>query len=119
MRSISPLGVSPVVEDSLAHEIDAASRDQARAMRADGEAPETVDPEILARDALRELVGLGPFGPLLEDDQATEVHVPRADVVLALRDGQLALLDCLHERGSAGSRHHPSGPPVGRAGGTG
>src|SRR6202020_1469339 len=66
---------------------------QAKAMRDDGEAPETVDLEVLARDALRELVGLGPLGPLLEDDQADEIQVPRPDCILTVRDGQVSVVD--------------------------
>jgi pilus assembly protein CpaF len=84
---------SQAVDRAVAERIDAAAQEQAKAMRVDGEAPETVDLEALARDALRELVGLGPLGPLLEDSQADEIHVPRPDAVFAVRDGHLGAVD--------------------------
>jgi pilus assembly protein CpaF len=90
---LSPLASSPVVDDALAQRIDAVVHDQARAMRGEGEAPETVDLEQLALDAVRELVGLGPLGPLLEEGQADEIHVPRPDTVLAVRDGHTSLVE--------------------------
>jgi hypothetical protein len=60
---------APVVDEGLSQQIDRAVREQAKAMREEGEAPEGTDLELLARDALRELVGLGPIGPLLEDEE--------------------------------------------------
>ena len=62
-------------------------------MREEGEAPEGTDLELLARDALRELVGLGPIGPLLEDEETLEIHVARPDYVLAVKGGQPMLAD--------------------------
>jgi pilus assembly protein CpaF len=90
---LGPLKASAVVEDSLAHQIDLAVRAQAKAMRDEGEAPEGVDLELLSRDALRELVGLGPLGPLLEDEATQEIHVVRPDHVLALKNGVATLAD--------------------------
>jgi len=90
---LEPLRSSPVVEDALAEHIDRALREQAKAMREEGEAPEGVDLELLARDALRELVGLGCVGPLLEDEGIHEVHVARPDHVLAVRNGVAALAE--------------------------
>ena len=57
-------------------------------MRAEGEAPEGIDVELLARDATRELAGLGPLGALLDDDQAVAIHVARPDYVVVTRQGQ-------------------------------
>ncbi len=112
--------LAPQIDDALVERIDAAAREQAKAMRADREAPETVDLEALARDALRELVGMGPLGPLLEDDQADEIHVPRPDHVVAVRDGQIALVEPAFTSEEALSRvvarlAHQSGEPA-RAG---
>lgn len=73
--------------------IDRTARDQAKAMRAEGEAPEGIDVELLARDAVRELVGLGPLGALLLDDLAVEIHVARPDWVVVTRNGQQALAE--------------------------
>ncbi|MGD0524407.1 MAG: FHA domain-containing protein [Polyangiaceae bacterium] len=84
---------SPVVDEGLSQQIDRAVREQAKAMREEGEAPEGTDLELLARDALRELVGLGPIGPLLEDEETLEIHVARPDYVLAMKNGQPTLAD--------------------------
>jgi pilus assembly protein CpaF len=90
---LAPLKQSPVVDEALSQQIDRAVREQAKAMREEGEAPEGADLELLARDALRELVGLGPIGPLLEDEETLEIHVVRPDYVLAVRNGQPMLAD--------------------------
>ncbi len=90
---LAPLKQSPVVDEQLSAQLDRAVREQAKAMRDEGEAPEGIDLELLTRDALRELVGLGPVGPLLEDDEVTEIHVLRHDYVLAMRGGAPVLAD--------------------------
>jgi pilus assembly protein CpaF len=82
---LSPLKASPLVDDQLSHLIDRTVRDQVKVMKDEGEAPEGTDVEMLVRDALRELVGLGPIGPLLEDDEVSEIHCLRHDQVLTLR----------------------------------
>jgi pilus assembly protein CpaF len=84
---------SPVVADRAAQSIDRAVHEQAKAMWEEGEAPDGIDLELLARDAVRELIGLGPLVPLLEDDQVTEIHVVRPDCVLALRNGHTQLAE--------------------------
>jgi pilus assembly protein CpaF len=62
-------------------------------MRDEGETPEGVDVELLVRDAVRELVGLGPVGPLLEDDEVSEIQCVRQDQVLATKGGQVQLAE--------------------------
>jgi pilus assembly protein CpaF len=84
---LAPLKVSPIVDDALSQLIERAVRDNAKVMRAEGEASEGVDVELLVRDAMREFVGLGPVGPLLEDDAVTEIHCVRYDQVLVVRGG--------------------------------
>jgi pilus assembly protein CpaF len=91
--NLAPLDQSPVVDEPLSQQIERAVREQAKAMREEGEAPEGTDLDLLARDALRELVALGPIGPLLEDEETQEIHVARTDYVLALKGGQLTLAD--------------------------
>jgi pilus assembly protein CpaF len=86
---LTPLKVSPVVDEPLSRLINRTVREQAKLMREDGEAPEGTDLELLTRDALRELVDLGPVGPLLDDDEVTEIHCVRHDHVLAVRGGSL------------------------------
>jgi pilus assembly protein CpaF len=90
---LAPLKRAAAVEDGLAQQVDRAVREQAKAMRDEGEAPEGTDLETLARDAVRELVGLGPLGPLLEEEETTEVHVSRPDYVLVVKGTQLSLAD--------------------------
>lgn len=91
---LAPLDVgSPVVSASLSQQIDIAIRTHARAMQNEAEPPGAIDLEQLVDDALRELVGLGPIGPLLEDPNVEEVHVARPDCVLAVRKGQASLVD--------------------------
>jgi pilus assembly protein CpaF len=89
---LSPLRQSPTVSEQLAQQIDRAAREQADAMRDEGEAPQDVDLEVVVRDAHRELLGLGAFGPLLEDEEVTEIHCLRFDQVFAVR-GQTAQLE--------------------------
>src|SRR5262249_48593744 len=76
---LSVLRASPVVPDEVAQQIERAAREQAQAMRQEGEAPQEVDVDALARDAHRELAGLGVFGPLLEDEEVIEIHCLRFD----------------------------------------
>jgi pilus assembly protein CpaF len=90
---LAPLKHAAPVSEAVSQQLDRAVREQAKAMREEGEAPEGTDLELLARDALRELVGLGPIGPLLEDDETLEVHVTRPDYVLAVKNGQPTLAD--------------------------
>jgi pilus assembly protein CpaF len=90
---LGALARGPGVDDSLAQQIDRAVREQAKAMRSEGEAPDGVDLDALSRDAMREFVGLGPIGPLLEDDEVSEVQVLRPDSVVARRGGELASVD--------------------------
>jgi pilus assembly protein CpaF len=117
---LSSLASSPIVDEALTQHIDAVVHEQARAMRGEGEAPETVDLEQLALDAVRELVGLGPLGPLLEEGQADEIHVARPDTVLAVRDGHTTLVEPAFTSEEAlrrvlGRLVHQSGEPA-RAG---
>jgi pilus assembly protein CpaF len=101
---LGPLKASPTVDDALSHQIDRTAREQASSMRDEGEAPEGTDLEQLVRDALRELVGLGPIGPLLEDDEVSEIHCLRNDQVLATRGSTIALADASFTSDEALSR---------------
>jgi pilus assembly protein CpaF len=111
---------SPLIADGMSQAIERAVREQAKAMRQEGEAPDGIDLESLARDALRELVALGPIGPLLDDDETTEVHVVRPDYVLAMKNGQTTLAEPSFTSEEAFARviarlAHQSGDPL-RAG---
>jgi pilus assembly protein CpaF len=82
-----------IVDDDLAARLERTVREQAKAMCDGGQAAETIDLEQLSRDALRELLGLGSIGPLLADDDVTEIHVLRPDYVLVWRGGDAGLAD--------------------------
>jgi len=88
---VAALADSLVVGDEAAHSIERAVRQQAKDMREEGEVPEGIDLDLLAREALREFVGLGAVGPLIEDDTTTEIHVMRPDCVLTSKDGVTTL----------------------------
>ncbi len=113
---LSPLKASPLVDEQLSHLIDRTVRDQVKVMRDEGEAPEGADVEMLVRDAMRELVGLGPIGPLLEDDDVSEIHCLRHDQVLTVRAGVTTLADASFTSESALGRTiarlaHQTGEP--------
>ena len=88
---LAPLRQNVVVPDALASQIEKAARDQAAAMRDEGEAPQDIDLEAVARDAHRELVGIGPFTSLLDDEEVTEVHCVRFDQIFSVRGGTTVL----------------------------
>ena len=88
---LSQLRTSPNVPDALAAQIERAARDQANAMREEGDAPEGIDLDAVVRDAHRELVGLGAFGPLLEDEEVGEIHCVRFDQLFTVRGGSNAV----------------------------
>ncbi len=89
---LSPLERSAEVDVTLKEQIERAAREQARGMRSDGEAPEDLDLEQLAADAVRELVALGPIGPALEDEEVSEIHVARSDSMIVRRKGERIVL---------------------------
>jgi pilus assembly protein CpaF len=90
---LTPLKTSPLLDDAFSQLVERTVRDQAKVMRDEGETPDGTDVELLIRDALREFVALGPVGPLLDEDDVTEIHCVRHDQVLALRAGTLTLAD--------------------------
>ena len=90
---VAALTRSLVVGDEAAQSIERAVRQQASAMREEGEVPNGVDLELLGREALREFVGLGAVGPLIEDDATSEIHVLRPDCVLTTKDKVTTVAD--------------------------
>jgi pilus assembly protein CpaF len=84
---LTPLRMNAVVPDALVQQIERAARDQAKAMREEGEAPQDIDLDAVMRDAQRELVGLGALGPLLDDEEITEIHCVRYDQIFVVRAG--------------------------------
>jgi pilus assembly protein CpaF len=90
---LSALRTQVLVDDQTSARIDRTVREQASSMQSEGEAPEGTNLDQLVGDAVRELVGLGPIGALLEDDDVTEIHCLRHDHVLATRGGVVGPAD--------------------------
>jgi pilus assembly protein CpaF len=85
---LSPLEGSIEVDAILKEQIERAVLEQAKAMRSDGEAPDGLDLDELAVDAIRELLALGPIGPAIEDEEVSEIHLTRSDSVVVKRKGE-------------------------------
>lgn len=81
----TPLKTTIFVDEPTVQRFDRVTREQVQAMQA--EIPEGIDPESLVRDAMRELIGFGPVGTLLEDDDVSEIQVLRHDQVFAVKGG--------------------------------
>jgi pilus assembly protein CpaF len=81
----SPLASGAMPDERLASRIQAAINERAASMKAAGQIPEGLTIEQLAADARRELLELGPLGPLLADDDVVEIQILRHDRVLAFR----------------------------------
>lgn len=64
-----------------------------RGLRESGEVSNTIDEGALARDATRELLELGPLGPLLDDASVTEIRVLGHDRVVAIRGAQATVVE--------------------------
>ncbi|MEZ4294920.1 MAG: ATPase, T2SS/T4P/T4SS family [Polyangiaceae bacterium] len=71
-------------EEALQQRIDATLGELAAAMKGAGEIPADLSPETLIATARRELFELGPVGPLLDDEDVSEVQVVRHDHVVAM-----------------------------------
>ncbi len=116
---LSPLERSLEIDPTLKEQIERAVREQAKAMRLEGEAPDDLDLDQLAGDAVRELVALGPIGPALEDDEVSEIHVTRSDVMVVKRKGERTLVadaPFTSEEAMArvvGRLAHEAGEPIG------
>ncbi len=86
---LSPLRAPGKVPEALAKRVEAVARDHAKAMMSEG-ALAGFDGEALSRDLLSELVGLGPVGQMLDDDEIVEIHAQRYDRVVVMRNNQTA-----------------------------
>ena len=114
---LAPLRTSPNVDETLSQNVERAAREQASSMRDEGEAPEGIDLDALARDAVRELLGLGAIGALLDDDEVSEIQCVRNDQVLVNRGGTIAHAGASYTSDEALGRAiarlaHQSGEPV-------
>lgn len=88
MLDLASLDGGASVEESLVHRVERAVREQLVSLREEGDIPGGVDHEALSRDAQRELLSLGPLGPLIDDDDVAEIQVLRYDDIRVLRGRQ-------------------------------
>jgi pilus assembly protein CpaF len=80
---LSPLA-SGELPANIVTSVERALGERAASMRSSGELPEGVDADTLVGEARRELLDLGPIGPLLDDEYVEEVQVIRHDHVVAM-----------------------------------
>ena len=73
------------LDTSTSARIAAAINERAAAMKVAGQIPDGLTHDGLATDARRELLELGPLGPLLADEDVTEIQLLRHDHVIAFR----------------------------------
>jgi pilus assembly protein CpaF len=92
----SGIQASPQFDEALVSEVEKIARDQVKAMHDEGEAPPGVDMDVLALEAIREVVGLGALAPLIDDEDVSAVHVLRPDHVIVTRGIDVSLADCAY-----------------------
>lgn len=81
---LTSLAGGAAADEHLVGRIERALAEHATTMRAAGELPAEVDPDALVVEGRRELLELGPIGPLLADEDVSEVQVVRHDFVVAM-----------------------------------
>jgi pilus assembly protein CpaF len=79
LRSGAPL------DESAVQRAERIIAERFAAMTSGGEVPPDVDADVLVAEAGRELCALGPLGPLLADEDVSEIQVIRHDFVVAMR----------------------------------
>lgn len=89
---LGPLRGAAKVPDVLAKRLETVTRDQAKAMMAEGSLV-GMDGEALSRDLVSELVGLGPVDAMLDDDEILEIHAQRHDRVVVTRGNMTTTAD--------------------------
>ncbi len=82
---VAALETGEPVDEATSQRVARVVGERLAAMRVAGEVPADVDGEALAVEAARELCDLGPLGPLLADEDVSEVQVIRHDFVVAMR----------------------------------
>ncbi len=90
---LGPLQSGARPDEPLRQRIDATLGELAAAMRPAGEVPPDLGVETLMAAARRELFELGPLGPLLEDEDVSEVQVVRHDYVVAMHGRRQVPMD--------------------------
>ncbi|MFH0901071.1 MAG: ATPase, T2SS/T4P/T4SS family [Pseudomonadota bacterium] len=86
---IDQIPIQKLNDEALWQRAESAVCDVIEQLDADGAITGSVNQDSLIKDALNELLGLGPLGDLLADGQVTRVFVNRPDHVLVEREGSL------------------------------
>ncbi|HLM76552.1 MAG TPA: ATPase, T2SS/T4P/T4SS family [Polyangiaceae bacterium] len=74
--------------DTVSREIAQALHDRVASMKIAGELRDT-QPDALIQEARREIFELGPIGPMLDDEDVSEIQVLRHDYVVAMHGKKL------------------------------
>lgn len=70
--------------DDVTGRLERALAEASTALKAEGELPPDIDPDALVVEGRRELLELGPIGPMLTDEDVSEVQIFRHDFVVAM-----------------------------------
>ena len=81
--------------------VEKLATEASSSMANDGDLPDGVDVETVKADAIRELTGLGAIGPLLDDEEVSEISCLKHDQVTAVRAGALVIADASYTSDAA------------------
>jgi pilus assembly protein CpaF len=90
---LSPLARGAEPDQVLAHRIERVVREKAKALRDEGQLPESIEIDDAIRDAQRELLGLGAVEALIEDEDVHEIRVLSHDNMTVLRGDDIVEID--------------------------
>lgn len=82
---VAALETGEPVSEPAAAAVARAIGERVAALRASGELAPDLDADAIAQEAQRELCDIGPLGPLLADEDVSEIQVIRHDYVVAMR----------------------------------
>ncbi|MEJ7728176.1 MAG: ATPase, T2SS/T4P/T4SS family [Polyangiaceae bacterium] len=71
-------------DEGLVGRLERALAEASTTLKADGELPTDIDADALVVEGRRELLELGPIGPMLADEDVSEVQIFRHDFVVAM-----------------------------------
>ncbi len=90
---LTPLARGAEPDQVLAHRIERVVREKAKALRDEGHWPDAIEIDDAIRDAQREILGLGPLEPLIEDEEVHEIRVLSHDNITALKGDDTIEID--------------------------
>jgi pilus assembly protein CpaF len=90
---LTPLARGAEPDQVLAHRIERVVREKAKALRDDGQLPDSIEIDDAIRDAQREILGLGALEPLIEDEEVHEIRVLSHDNMTVLRGDDAVEID--------------------------